>query len=168
MDAITSDPGFNGGRYSSHTEVADGLKRHADIWAVLGLSTEFYKQELWRLFGVETVEQFTEGFLQPLFQSLDPNSLLTMAWKWQRGDVSRMTDGDLAQALGRIQAKVFVMPIDEDMFFPIRDCEAEQQLIPNSELKVIESRLGHFGLFGAEESYFEQVDSYLNELLSLD
>lgn len=168
MDAITSDPGFNGGRYSSHTEVADGLKRHADIWAVLGLSTEFYKQELWRLFGVETVEQFTEGFLQPLFQSLDPNSLLTMAWKWQRGDVSRMTDGDLAQALGRIQAKVFVMPIDEDMFFPIRDCEAEQQLIPNSELKVIESRLGHFGLFGAEESYFEQIDSYLNELLSLD
>lgn len=168
MDAITSDPGFNGGRYSSHTEVADGLKRHADIWAVLGLSTEFYKQELWRLFGVETVEQFTEGFLQPLFQRLDPNSLLTMAWKWQRGDVSRMTDGDLAQALGRIQAKVFVMPIDEDMFFPIRDCEAEQQLIPNSELKVIESRLGHFGLFGAEESYFEQIDSYLNELLSLD
>lgn len=168
MDAITSDPGFNGGRYSSHIEVADGLKRHADIWAVLGLSTEFYKQELWRLFGVETVEQFTEGFLQPLFQSLDPNSLLTMAWKWQRGDVSRMTNGDLAQALGRIKAKVFVMPIDEDMFFPIRDCEAEQQLIPNSELKVIESRLGHFGLFGAEESYFEQVDSYLNELLSLD
>ena len=166
MDAITSDPGFNGGRYSSHTEVADGLKRHADIWAVLGLSTEFYKQEMWRLFEVETVEEFTEGFLQPLFQSLDPNSLLTMAWKWQRGDVSRHTEGDLAAALGRIKAKVFVMPIDEDIFFPVRDCEAEQKLIPRSELKVINSILGHFGLFGAEESYFEQVDSYLNELLA--
>lgn len=137
MDAITSDPGFNGGRYNSHTDVADGLKRHADIWAVLGLSTEFYQRELWRLFGVETVEQFTEGFLQPLFQSLDPNSLLSMAWKWQRGDVSRMTNGNLAEALGRIQANVFVMPIDEDMFFPVRDAEAEQKLIPNSELRVI-------------------------------
>src|SRR5690606_32892056 len=29
MDAITSDPGWNGGNYTSHTEVADGLKRHA-------------------------------------------------------------------------------------------------------------------------------------------
>lgn len=165
MDAITSDPGFNGGRYSAHIDVAEGLKRHADIWAVMGLSTEFYQQELWRLFGVETVEQFTEGFLQPLFQSLDPNSLLTMAWKWQRGDVSRVTNGDLAAALGRIEANVFVMPIDEDMFFPVRDCEAEQKLIPRSQLKVIKSRLGHFGVFGAEPSYFEQVDRYLNELL---
>lgn len=166
IDAITSDPGFKGGRYTSHTEVADGLGRHADIWAVMGLSTEFYQQELWRLFGVESVEQFTQGFLRPLFQSLDPNSLLTMAWKWQRGDVSRHTDGDLAAALHRITAKVFVMPIDEDMFFPVRDCAREQALIPNSELKVIESRLGHFGLFGAEDSYFEQVDRYLRELLA--
>ena len=31
MDAITSDPGWQGGAYSSHTEVADGLRRHADI-----------------------------------------------------------------------------------------------------------------------------------------
>ena len=41
-----------------------------------------------------------------------------MAWKWQRGDVARNTGGDLSEALGRITAKTFVMPIDEDMFFP--------------------------------------------------
>lgn len=70
-------------------------------------------------------------------------------------------------ALGRIKAKVFVMPIDEDMFFPVRDCEAEQKLIPNSELKVIHSVCGHFGLFGADGAdYFRQVDGYLNELLA--
>ena len=168
-DAITSDPGWNGGNYSSHLEVADGLKRHADIWAVLGLSTEFYSQEKWKLFGVETVEVFTEGFLQPLFQSLDPNSLLTMGWKWQRGDVSRNTGGSLEEALGRIKAKVFVMPISEDMFFPVRDCEAEQKLIPNSELKVIESICGHFGLFGGDGAdYHNQIDDYLNELLAIN
>lgn len=168
MDAITSDPGWNGGNYSSHVEVAEGLKRHADIWAVLGLSTEFYKQEKWRLFGIDSVEQFTEGFLQPIFQNLDPNSLLTMAWKWQRGDVSRNTGGNLEEALGRIKAKVFVMPIDEDMFFPVRDCEAEQKLIPNSELKVINSICGHFGLFGVEPDYHNQIDQYLNELLAIN
>lgn len=166
MEAITSDPGWSGGNYQSCTEVAGGLKRHANIWAVMGLSTEFYKQEKWRLFGVESLDEFRSGFLHPLFQAMDPNALLSMAWKWQRGDVSRITNGDLQTAMKRIKAKMFVMPIDEDMFFPVRDCEAEQKMIPNSELKVIKSICGHFGLFGAEgEEYFNQVDRHLNELL---
>ena len=41
---------------------------------------------------------------------MDRNDLLTMMWKWQRGDVARHTGGDLAAALGRITAKTFVMP----------------------------------------------------------
>lgn len=168
LDAITSDPGWNDGNYSSNEDVADGLSRHADIWAVMGLSTEFYQQEKWKLFGVETVDTFQNQFLRPLFQSMDPNALLTMGWKWQRGDVSRHTNGNLAEALGRIKAKVFVMPIDEDMFFPPRDCRKEQELIPNSELKMINSIAGHFGLFGGEgEDYYGQVDKYLNELLDI-
>ena len=58
------------------------------------------------------------------------------------------------------------MPIDEDMFFPVRDCVAEQAFIPNSELKVISSICGHFGLFGAEgEAYFNQIEQHLSELL---
>lgn len=166
IDAITSDPGFNGGKYSSHTDVADGLKRHADIWAVMGLSTEFYKQEKWRLFGVESLDSFVHEFLEPLFQAMDPNNLLCMAWKWQRGDVSRMTNGNLEEALGRIKAKMFVMPIDEDMFFPPRDCEAEQKLVPNSEFRMIKSICGHFALFGGEGDYYHnQIDKHLNELL---
>src|SRR5699024_9638701 len=32
MEAITSDIGWNNGEYSSHTDVKEGLKRHADIW----------------------------------------------------------------------------------------------------------------------------------------
>ena len=46
------------------------------------------------------------------------------------------------EALGLIQAKTFVMPISEDMFFPVRDCQAEQKLVPDSELRVIESEAG--------------------------
>src|SRR5690625_3532974 len=168
LEAITSDPGWNNGNYTSHKEVAAGLGRHANIWAVMGLSTEFYKQEKWRLFGVESVEAFVHEFFQPLFQAMDPNNLLAMGWKWQHGDVSRMTDGNLREALGRIEAKVFVMPIDEDMFFPPRDCEEEQKFIPNSELRTIHSIAGHFGLLGAEGNYyFDQIDRHLRELLSL-
>jgi len=69
-------------------------------------------------------------FMEAYFGVMDPNDLLTMAWKWQRGDVSRHTGGDLAAALGRITAKTLVLPISHDMFFSPEDCAAEQALIP--------------------------------------
>lgn len=164
-DAIRSDPGWNGGEYRSNTEVADGLRRHAGIWAVAGFSTEFFRTAHHRGLGFPTAQDFMTGFLEPYFQAMDPNDLLAMAWKWQRGDVARHTDGDLAAALGRITATTFVMPINEDMFFPVRDCAAEQALVPGSELRVIDSVSGHLGLFGLEPTYIEQVDAHLGELL---
>lgn len=173
LDAITSDPGWNGGEYASAADVADGLRRHADIWAVVGLSTQFWKTEFWR--GIElpdvtwdTFIEFQERFTQAVFSVMDPNALLTMGWKWQRGDVARNTGGDLAAALGRISAKTFVLPIDEDIFFPPRDCAAEQALIPGSELRVLHSIAGHFGLFGFEQSYLDEVDTNLKELLDTE
>jgi hypothetical protein len=59
----------------------------------------------------------------------------------------------------------FVMPIDEDMVSPVRDCVAEQELIPDSELRVVESTGGHLGLFAFEPGYMEQIDKHLGELL---
>lgn len=165
-EAIRSDPGFAGGEYKSHTEVEVGLKRHAGIWAVMGFSTEFWKQEVWRGLGFDSKEAFMEGFLQPYFTVMDPNDLLTMAWKWQRGDVARHTGGDLAAALGRITAKTYVMPIDEDMFFPPRDCIAEQELIAGSELRLVADVCGHLGLFGVSPTYMPQIDRHLGELLA--
>jgi homoserine O-acetyltransferase/O-succinyltransferase len=175
MDAITSDPGFNGGEYAAHTDVAAGLRRHADIWAIMGLTTDFWKTEFWRGIpplveglGWETFEEFQQNFTGLIFGLMDPNALLTMAWKWQRGDVARNTGGDLAAALGRITAKTFVMPIAEDMFFPPRDCIAEMEMIPGAELRQLNSIAGHFGLFGFEQTYVAQVDAALSELLAAD
>jgi homoserine O-acetyltransferase len=161
-----SDPGWNGGEYKSNADVVEGIKRHAHIWAVMGFSTEFWKQEVWRALEFDSKEAFLTGFLEPYFTVMDPNDLLTMAWKWQYGDVTRHTDGDLASALGRITAKTFVMPIDEDMFFPVRDCRAEQELIASSELRVVEDVLGHLGLFGVAPTYMPQIDQHLGELLA--
>ncbi|MCK2200535.1 alpha/beta fold hydrolase [Corynebacterium callunae] len=165
-EAIESDPGFKSGEYGSHTEVADGLRRQSHIWSVMGFSTEYWKREEWRTLGFETKEAVLSDFLDPLFLSMDPNTLLNNAWKWQRGDVSRHTDGDLAAALGRVTAKTFVMPISEDMFFPVRDCAAEQELIPGSELRVIEDNAGHLGLFGMSANYMPQIDRNLSELFA--
>ena len=166
VETITSDPAFEGGWYEGSSGLRSALARHARIWSVMGFSTEFWKQERWRPLGFASADDFQVGFVDAYFAPMDPNDLLCMAWKWQRGDVSRHTEGDLAAALGRISAKTFVMPIDEDMFFPPRDCAAEQKLIPNSELRVIESTGGHLGLFGFEESFIPQIDRHLGELLS--
>ncbi|GAA1886381.1 alpha/beta fold hydrolase [Lapillicoccus jejuensis] len=172
LDAITSDPGWNGGEYTSHTQVRDGLARHADIWAVMGLTTDFWKTEFWRgippldpALSFSTYEEFQQNFIRFLFCSMDPDALLCMGWKWQRGDVARLADGDLAAALGRITARVVVLPIEQDMFFPPRDCEAEAALTPGATVTRLHSIAGHFGLFGFEASYVAEVDAALGALL---
>lgn len=105
------------------------------------------------------------GFLEPYFTAMDPNDLLCMAWKWQRGDVARHTGGNLAEALGRNEAVTRVIPINEDMFFPVRDHEAELELTPHATIRVVDDLLGHLALFGVAPTYMPQIDQYLQELL---
>ena len=78
----------------------------------------------------------------------------------------RNCEASATEALGRITAKTFVMPIDEDMFFPVRDCAAEQAMVPGSELRVLHTVPGHFGLFGFEQSYLDEVDTNRKELFA--
>jgi homoserine O-acetyltransferase len=165
-EAIWSDPGWKGGEYASNADVVDGIKRQAHIWAVVGFTPDFWKHEAWRALQFESRDAFMTGFMEPYFTVMDPNDLLTMAWKWQRGDVSRHTGGDLEAALKRIKAKVFVMPIQGDVLFPVPDCAAEQALVPGSELRVVDDILGHLGLFGVAPTYMPQIDKHLGELLA--
>ena len=165
-EAITSDPAWAGGWYERPHAVREGLRRHARLWAVMGFGTEMYKRELWRDLGFSSLDDFVLNFLDATFLPMDPNDLLCMAWKWQRDDVSRLTGGDLAAALGRITAKTFVLPIGTDMFFPVQDCAAEQALIRGSELRVLDTLWGHIGLFGMDPGYGEQVDRALSDLLA--
>lgn len=166
IEAVTSDPAWKGGWYERSEEVRDGLSRMAKIFAVMGWSTEFYEKRRWMsLLGMSSERDFIDGVMRAYFAPMDANDLLCKAWKWQRGDVSRHTNGDLAKALSRITAKVYTMPISHDMFFPPRDCEAEQKLIPKGELRIINAIEGHMALNGFDPDYTAQVDSHLRELL---
>lgn len=166
VDAITSDPGFNKGFYTSPADVREGLLRHAKIWAVMGWSTEFYREDRYKTLGFSSIDDFIINFMFAYFSVMDPNDLLCMAWKWQRGDVSRHTGGDLRAALGRIKAKTFVMPMSSDMFFPPADCQAEWRLIPDAEFRPIKTIDGHLALFGTDPAALGQLDRNLTELLS--
>ena len=166
IEAITTDPAFRAGLYSLSSTVEAGLKRHAKLWALMGWSTEFFRAERHKALGFESMKIFVDSFMASYFAAMDPNNLLTMAWKWQRGDVSRNTGGDLATALGQIKAKVYVMPISHDQFFTVEDCLSEQKMIPNSEFRPLSSIDGHLGLFGTDTEMLNQLDAHLAELLS--
>jgi homoserine O-acetyltransferase len=166
VDAITSDPGFNNGFYSSPSDVREGLLRHAKMWAVMGWSTEFFQCDRHKALGFSSLEDFIVNFMYGYFSAMDPNALLCMAWKWQRGDVSRHTGGDLRGALARIKAKTFVMPLSSDMFFPPADCQAEWRLIPDAEFHPIQTIDGHLALFGVDQEALAQIDKHLNALLA--
>jgi homoserine O-acetyltransferase len=168
VEAITSDPGFNNGFYASSADVREGMLRHAKMWAVMGWSTEFFQQNRHKALGFSSMNDFIVNFMNGYFSVMDPNDLLCMAWKWQRGDVSRHTGGDLRAALGRIKAKTFVMPMSSDMFFPPSDCQAEWRLIPNAEFRPIQTIDGHLALFGADPSAIGQLDKHLSELLATE
>jgi homoserine O-acetyltransferase len=88
-EAITTDPGFREGRYGSTADVAAGLKRQAKLWTVMGWSTDFFRANRHKALGFDTVQAFVDTFMSGYFAPMDPNNLLAMAWKWQRGDVSR-------------------------------------------------------------------------------
>lgn len=143
-----------------------GLQRHAGLFALYVLSNRFWTEEHWRALGFASPQDFRVGFLEGYLGPMDAGDLLCQAWKWQHGDVSRHTDGDVAAALGRITARTVVMPISTDLFFPPEDCAAEQALVPGSELRVIEDVHGHAALFGLTPSYVEQVDAALRDLLA--
>src|SRR5262249_17452151 len=165
VDAITSDPGFNKGFYASSADVRDGLLHHAKMWAVMGWSTHFFQESRHKALGFSSLDDFIINFMFAYFAPMDPNDLLCMAWKWQRGDVSRHTGGDLRAALGRIKAKTFVMPMSSDMFFPPDDCQAEWRLIPDAEFRPIKTIDGHLALFGTDANAIAQIDTNLNDLL---
>jgi homoserine O-acetyltransferase/O-succinyltransferase len=112
------------------------------------------------------VQPFVDNFMKGYFAPMDPNDLMAMAWKWQRGDVSRHTGGDLRAALSRIKAKTFVMPMSSDMFFPPSDCQAEWRLIPNAEFRPIQTLDGHLALFGTDANALAQLDKNLGDLLA--
>ena len=115
-NAIKSDPAWNGGAYTEPHAVSAGLERHAEVFAVMGACQRLYKEEAWRALGFNSLDEFNAGFWQAWFAKMDPNNLLCMAWKWRHGDVSLHTNGDLAAALGRIKAKMYVIAFGTTCF----------------------------------------------------
>jgi homoserine O-acetyltransferase len=164
-DAIRADPHWNLGYYQDSAAVRAGLRLHGHVWAATALPSELYRTQAWRDAGFASPSDMVNRLFEDDFAPMDPNNLLCMLAKWRSADVGRLTGGDLAAALGRIQAKTAVIPFSHDPLFPVADCEAEQRLIPAGELRVIESPWGHYAFEMTAEAR-AALDAILGELLA--
>ncbi|MEV7097683.1 alpha/beta fold hydrolase [Amycolatopsis sp. NPDC051045] len=164
-ELLRSDPAFADGSYADSDDVHVGLARHAMAFAAAATSRRFFREEVWRRLGFSAVEEFTLGFMRGHFAPMDPNNLLCQAAKWRDADVSRHTGGDMAAALGRITARFFAYPFGGDEFFPAEDHEPDVALIRDARLRVIDSPLGHFTMFGLLPEDVAAIDDALAEVL---
>ena len=165
IEALTGDPAFDDGWYGEDA-VHRGLRAHARLFAASGFTQNLFNRQGWKSLGFANTEDFVAGFVENHFLPQDPNNLILLARKWRDGDVSRPTSGDLAAALARIPAKTTIIAIDEDVFFPREDIEAEHKLVPGATLKRISSVWGHLALFGVDPAYNSAIDAILAELLA--
>jgi homoserine O-acetyltransferase len=167
IEAIISDPAFDEGWYQEGA-VHRGLRRHARLFAASGFTQDLFNEQAWQGLGFTSIDDFLTGFVENHFLPQDPNDLILLARKWRDNDISRITGGDLAGALARIKAKTYVIAIEEDGFFPLKDIAAQQSLIPKSELKRVSSIWGHLALFGTDPGYNENIDIHLKDLLAVN
>ena len=97
------------------------------VYAGWGLSQPFYRQELWKTLGYNSLEDFLVGFWEGFFLKRDANNLLAMLWTWQNADISdnHIFKGDLTKALEAITSPCLIMPAKIDLYFPPEDNEWE-------------------------------------------
>lgn len=165
MDALRSDPAFAGGSYARSADVALGLRRHAQAFALMGATSHMYREEAWRELGFTSRDGFVQGFLQAYFLPMDPNDLLTQAAKWKASDVAAVTGGDLDAALARVTAEVTDVAFTGDLFFPPEDVRADAERIPGARYEEIGSVWGHFTMFNLRESDTAQIDEVYARVL---
>ena len=142
--ALTADPTFNGGDYTSPPR--KGIEAYGMVWLGWLYSQEWWRREMWKGRTPDaTLEQEMESRRRTFFASNDANDLILQARTWQRHDVGTTPgfNGDMQRALGSIAVPVLYMPSETDLYFPIGDARHEASFIPRVTLTPIPSLWGH-------------------------
>jgi homoserine O-acetyltransferase/O-succinyltransferase len=139
------------------------------VYAGWGLSQAFYREELYRELGYDSLADFVTGVWEDSFMKMDPHNVLAMLWTGQFADISANPcyNGDFEAALKNIKALACIMPGSTDLFCTVDDNEYEAKFIPNAVLNPIESIWGHFAGRGINSADNKFIDDNLKRLLAL-
>ena len=163
---ILMDPAWKSGNYA--TPPYRGLTAKGRIWAGWALSQEWYRARMWETQGFESLEDYLKNYWDDIYFRRDANDLLCLIRTWQLSDIADnpLYNGDQAAAYGAIAARSILMPCRTDLYFPPEDNAAEAAMMPNAELRVIDSIWGHYAGGGrvAEDTAF--IDAALRDLLA--
>lgn len=150
---LESDPDYNGGAYE--LPISDSLKRSlklsSDAMYCYGLSREEYRHNMTNQELTDAMAEFAEESLEE-----DVNDLIYMN--------NSSMDYDLTDDLKKITAKVLIIAINQDQYFPPNlDAIPMSKMIRNNKLLIFDSCMGHVGsneLFKIEEGLEEFISEF--------
>ena len=67
IEAITSDPAWDGGWYNEARAVHRGLRRHARVFAASGFTPALFNEAGWEKLPFTSADDFVTGFVENLF-----------------------------------------------------------------------------------------------------
>jgi homoserine O-acetyltransferase/O-succinyltransferase len=163
--ALQGDPAWNGKRFEGIPE--RGFYTFTQIYASWAASQAYYREKPYLNWGYSSLEDYLHRSWEAGYRKRDPHNLLAMIETWLRCDVSDnpIYLGNYAQAMQAITAKTLVMPATTDLYFTPEDCQAEADLLSNSEYLPIPSIWGHRAgnpyQNPADEAFLKQAVSQL-------
>ena len=161
INAISTDPAFNAGQYT--TEPVRGIQAFSLVWTAWLYSQEWWRDELWKQDEqkFKTLEEAIAWYRDNFIPGADANNLILQMHTWERHDVGQTPGfhGDLAAALRSIRVPVLYMPSATDLYFPVEDARYEAQFLQYGILLPIPSLWGHPAGAGASP----EDAAFLNE-----
>jgi len=131
--ALTTDRAFRDGLFVSRPHA--GLRAMGRVYAGWAMSHGFYRDEVWREAGFNSLEDYLVRAWDVAFSRRDANDLLAQIGIWQRGDISACAafGGDMDRALAAIKARILLMPGQTDRYFDPRDNEDDVGRLVNAK-----------------------------------
>jgi homoserine acetyltransferase len=170
ISALTASGDYDQGRYKHNgVQPVQGLRAFGRAYAAWVPGVEWFRQELWRESGAKTMHEWLHPPMgKSSYEKWDAENLLVMARMWQQGDVGSVVGGiDYREALGKVTAKVLVMPSKTDQYFVPEDGENETRFLKSGIFDPIPTIWGHMGGGGANPADVKWMDqrisSFLNE-----
>ncbi|KAF9574553.1 homoserine O- acetyltransferase [Mortierella alpina] len=95
-------------------------------------------------------------------ERFDANCYIALSRKMDAHDVS-LGRGDYEQVLKRIQQPVLVLGIETDILYPFHEIKALSDLLPNSEMIIVESAEGHDGILLEHEQVNKAIVDFMRK-----
>ena len=165
--ALCADQNWKQGKYKKPP--IDGLKAFARIYAGWAFSQTFYRQDLFKKLGYNSIEDLLTDWENEHVENWDANNLLSKLSTWQCGDISvgPIYKNNFKKALKSIKAKAIIIPCAQDLYFRPEDNLIEVQYMPNAQINLYDSPLGHCVANPGNDINFEkELDKSINLLLN--